>query len=197
MPELPDPPSWMGIGTMSTVPPPPPPPPPAEQVAVPPPTSASITCTVGQMSTRVDLANMQDFDRYGTQILQQAHLGATCLATPPAAQPINLQMMHRSFTSAAPNITIQNVPGNLQPGIQSASASTEPVASIQPYVPRPISNPMLSEWPPAKDNSLPKEGSFVLNVLWVCLPQNYQYEIARMCGDSLEAKPNNLRSAGV
>ena len=65
---------------VKAAPPPPPPPPAVDQVAVQP--SASITCTVGQMSTRVDFANMQDSDRYGMQILQQAHLAAKCMRPP-------------------------------------------------------------------------------------------------------------------
>ena len=100
-------------------PPPAPPPPVVDQVAVPTQPSASITCTVGQMSTRVDFANMQDFDRYGMQILQQAHLAAMCMSSPPTTSPVNLQMMQSQFFSAssvvpAQNIPMQNMSNNMQ-----------------------------------------------------------------------------------
>ena len=89
---FPNTPSW--LPTTAVAKPPPPPPPPmmtesqqAEQVSPPTRPCASITCTVGQMSTRVDFANIQDFDRFGMQILQQAHLASMCMAAPPTAPP--------------------------------------------------------------------------------------------------------------
>ena len=69
----------------------------------------------------------------------------------------------------------------LMPTTQPASSSALQLASnVRPYVPRPLSNPNLSHWPPATDNSLPKEGWFLLNELWVHLPMNYQYDIAEV-----------------
>ena len=53
------------------------------------------------MSTRVDFANFQDFDRFGMQILQQAHLASMCMAAPPTAPPVNLQMMQSQYIAYA------------------------------------------------------------------------------------------------
>ena len=193
----PNTPSWLPTSAVAK---PPPPPPPvttesqqAEQVSVPTHPCASITCTVGQMSTRVDFANIQDFDRFGMQILQQAHLASMCMATPPTAPPVNLQMMQSQFSSAtslmpAPNMSMMNLSsnqlmlpasGSMQPVVQSSSA-LQVATGVRPYVPRPVSNPMLQHWPPATDNSLPKEGWFLVNDLWVPLPPNYQYDITEL-----------------
>ena len=110
----------------------------------------------GWSSTRVDFANIQDFDRFGMQILQQAHLASMCMATPPTAPPVNLQMMQSQFSSAtslmpAPNMSMMNLSsnqlmlpasGSMQPVVQSSSA-LQVATGVRPYVPRPVSNPML------------------------------------------------------
>ena len=188
---LPNPPSWLQNSTLAKATPPPPLE--SEQVSVPTRPSASITCTVGQMSTRVDFANIQDFHRLGMQILQQAHLASMCMATPAATPPVNLQMMQSQLLSASSIMPVSNVSmlnmsnnmmvpnsGSMQPMIQSTSSSAFQVATV----PRPVSNPMLQHWPPAKDTSLPKEGWFLLSDLWVFLPQNYQYDIAEIAQNS-------------
>ena len=155
---------------------------------------ASITCTVGQMSTRVDFANIQDFDRYGMQILQQTHLASMCMVAPPAVSPVNLQMMQSQFSSAASVVPMSNMSmlnastSSMDPMVNQLMPTTQPASSsalqlapdVRSCVPRPVSNPMLSHWPPATDNSLPKEGWFLLNELWVHLPMNYQYDIAEV-----------------
>ena len=97
---LPNPPSWMVS---------PPPPLDMDQASSTTRPCASITCTVGQMSTRVDFANIQDFDRYGIQILQQAHLASMCMAAPSTAPPVNLQMMQSRFSSAASIVPVSNM----------------------------------------------------------------------------------------
>ena len=68
---------------------------------------------------------------------------------------------------------------SMQPVVQSSSA-LQVATGVRPYVPRPVINPMLQHWPPAKDNSLPKEGWFLVNDLWVFLPPNYQYDITEL-----------------
>ena len=119
------------------------------------------------------------------QILQQAHLASMCMATP--------QMMQSQVSSAtslmpAPNMSMMNMSsnqlmlpasGSRQPVVQSSSA-LQVATGVRRHVPRPVSNPMLQHWPPAKDNSLPKEGWFLVNDLWVFLPPNYQYAIAEL-----------------
>ena len=193
---FPNPPSWMSSNMWGKAAPPPPPPPPAvpDQDSMPTRPCASITCTVGQMSTRVDFSNIQKFDRYGMQILQQAHLASMCMATASTSPPVNLQMTQFQFSSAASivpvsNVSLQNMPNsmtatidnNMPPVIQPTTSSALQLATnVRPYVPRPVNNPMLSEWPPAKDNSLPKEGWFLLSDLWVHLPSNYQYDISEI-----------------
>ena len=157
----------------------------AEQVSVPTRPCASIICTVGQLSTRDNFANIQDFGRFDMQILQQAYLASMCMAAPPIAPPVNFQIMQSQFSSAtslmpAPNMSSNQLMlptcGSMQPMVQSSSA-LQVATGVRPYVPRPVSNPMLQHWPPAKDNSLPKEGWFLGNDLWVFLPPNYQYDI--------------------
>ena len=196
---LPNPPSWIVFpnAVVKAAPPPPPPPPPpldVDQASSTTPPCASLTCTVGQMSTRVDFANIQDFDRYGMQILPQAHLASMCMVAPPAASPVNLQMMQSQFASAASivpvsNMSLLNAPtssmdptvNRMMPETQPASSSALQLASdVRPYVPRPVSISMLSHWPPATETSLPKERWFLLNELWVHLPMNYQYDIAEV-----------------
>ena len=139
-------------------------------------------------------ANIQDFDRYGMQILQQAHLASMCMETSPTSPPVNLQMMQSQFSPAASivpvsNVSLQNVPNsmtatidnNMPPVIQPTTSSALQLATnVRPYVPRPVNNPMLSEWPPAKDKSLPKEGWFLLSDLWVHFPSNYQHDISEI-----------------
>ena len=65
------------------------------------------------------------------------------------------------------NNTLLAMLNNMQLAIPSTIPAVQPGTSVRPYVPRPVSNPMLSEWPPAKDNTLPKEGWFLLSDLWV------------------------------
>ena len=173
---------------LKAAPPPPPPPPAVDQAAVPPQPSASITCTVGQMSTRVDFANRS---------VRYADLAASTFGCHvyeyPSHHPINLHMMQSQFTSASSIVLVRHFPvqkmsntmqlamsNNMQLAASNRSTTMQPVTSVQPYVPRPVSNPMLSEWPPAKDNSLPKEGWFLLSDLWLCLPGNYQYDISEI-----------------
>eukprot|EP00439_Symbiodinium_sp_Y106_P010418 s2390_g1.t1 len=88
----------------------------------------------------------------------------------------------------APNMSMVNMSSNqlmlpasasMQPVVQSSSA-LQVATGVRPYVPRPVINPMLQHWPPAKDNSLPKEGWFLVNDLWVFLPPNYQYDITEL-----------------
>ncbi len=115
------------------------------------------------------------------------------MATPPTAPPVNLEMMQSQASSAtslmpAPNMSMMNMSsnqlmlpasGSMQPVVQSSSA-LQVATGVRRHVPRPVSNPMLQHWPPAKDNSLPKEGWFLVNDLWVFLPPNYQYAIAEL-----------------
>ena len=60
----------------------------------------------------------------------------------------------------------------MQPMVQSSSA-LQVATGVRPYVPRPVSNPMLQHWPPA-------QGWFLVNDLWVLLPPNYQYDITEL-----------------
>eukprot|EP00439_Symbiodinium_sp_Y106_P075899 s509_g15.t1 len=128
------------------------------------------------------------------QILQQAHLASMCMETSLTSPPVNLQMTQSQFSPAASivpvsNVSLQNVPNsmtatidnNIPPVIQPTTSSALQLATnVRPYVPRPVNNPMLSEWPPAKDKSLPKEGWFLLSDLWVHFPLNYQHDISEI-----------------
>ena len=116
------------------------------------------------------------------------------MVAPPAVSPVNLQMMQSQFSSAASVAPMSNMSmlnastSSMDPMVNQLMLTTQPASSsalqlasnVRPYVPRSVSNPMLSHWPPATDNSLPKEGWFLLNELWVQLPMNYLYDVAEV-----------------